>query len=336
MTQTESSPMLVFETLHAYQRTEALKAAIELKLFTAIAGGAHTAEALAERCQAASKGMRILADFLTVQGMLTKDGASYSLTPDSKLFLVEGSPAYMGGMANFMLHPQLKSASENLAAVVRKGATLLEGAGTVSADNPVWEDFARGMMPMMMPAAQKIADLTAGVGALKVLDIAAGHGLFGIVVAQRNPQAVVYALDWKAVLAVARGHAVQFGVADRWHALEGDAFKTDYGTDYDLVLMTNFLHHFDFATNVGLLKRVRAALKPGGRMAILEFAVNDDRVTPPGAATFALQMLASTQAGDAYSFNELEAMCREAGFTKVEHQPVPPTPQSITIAVKLD
>jgi ubiquinone/menaquinone biosynthesis C-methylase UbiE len=324
--------MLVYDAMQAYQRTSALKAGIDLKLFTAISEGATTPDTLAERCQASAKGIRILADFFTVQGMLTKENGAYSLTPDTRMFLVEGSPAYMGGMANFILHPTLMSANQNLTGAVRKGGTLLEGEGSVSPENPVWEDFARGMMPMMMPQAQRIADLTAGTGPLKVLDIAAGHGLFGIVVAQRNPQAVVYALDWKAVLAVAHKHAQQFGVGDRWHAIEGDAFKTDYGSGYDLVLVTNFVHHFDFATNVTLLKRVKAALKPGGRMAILEFAVNDDRVTPPGAAMFALTMLASTQSGDAYSFTELEAMCHDAGFTEVAHHDIPPTPQSVTIA----
>ncbi len=324
--------MLVFDTIQAHMRTEALKAAIELKLFTAVAGGATTPEALARRCSASAKGMRVLADYLTVQGLLTKTGTSYALTPDTSMFLVEGSPAYMGGMVNFLLHPTMRAASADIAGAVRKGGTLMPDQGTVSTENPLWEDFARGMMPMMMPQAQMIAALVAGSGPLKVLDIAAGHGLCGIVVAQRNPQAEIYALDWKAVLAVARKHAEQFGVADRWHALEGDAFTTDYGTAYDVVLVTNFIHHFDIPTNITLLKRVRAAIKPGGRMAILEFAVNDDRVTPPGAGTFALQMLAGTERGDAYSFTEIEGMCREAGFTEITHHAVEPTPQSVTLA----
>ena len=325
--------MLIMDALNGFVRTNALKAAIDLKLFTAIAGGATTAELLAEKCDASPKGIRVLADYLTVYEFLTKEGKQYSLTPSTNMFLVEGSPAYLGGIANFLLHPYLRSAFDDVAAIVRKGGTLLPAEGSVSADNPVWVDFARGMMPMMMPAAQTIAALTAGTGPLKVLDIAAGHGLFGIVMAQKNPAAVIHALDWKAVLAVAREHATKFGVGDRWNAIEGDAFTADYGSEYDVALVTNFIHHFDFATNVGLLKRVRAALKPGGKMAILEFAVNDDRVTPPGAATFAMTMLGSTQSGDAYSFNELAKMCEEAGFKRVTHHEVESTPQTVTIAV---
>jgi hypothetical protein len=322
--------MLIMDALQGYVRTNVLKAAIDLKLFTAIAGGASTVDVLAEKCGASPKGIRVLADFLTVHEFLTKDGGTYALTPSSSLFLVEGSPAYMGGMANFLLHPDMKGAFDDIASVVRKGGTLLPAEGSVTPDNPVWVDFAKGMMPMMMPAAQTIAALTEG--ASKVLDIAAGHGLFGIMVAQKNPRAEICALDWKAVLAVAREHAIGFGVGDRWHAIEGDAFTAEYGVGYDLVLVTNFVHHFDFATNVALLKRVKAALTPGGQIAILEFAVNDDRVTPAGAATFAMTMLGSTPCGDAYSFNELAAMCTDAGFAGVTHHEVPGTPQSVTIA----
>ena len=328
------SPTLIFDALQAHVRTDALKAAIQLKLFTAIADGASTPSDLAARCHASPKGIRVLCDFMTITGFLTKDASgSYGLTPDSSLFLVESSPAYMGGIAEFILHPYIKNAFDDLAGTVRNGGTLLADQGTVSPDNAIWVDFAKGMMPMMMPQAQYIASLTAGAGPLKVLDLAAGHGLFGLMIAQRNPEAQIYAVDWKKVLAVAAGNAMQFRVRERWHAIEGDAFKVDYGTGYDLALVTNFIHHFDVDTNVGFMKKIRAALKPGGKIAILEFAVNDDRITPPGAGTFAMTMLASTQSGDAFTYNEIESMCKDAGFSGIAHHLIEPTPQSVTIAI---
>ena len=115
-----------------------------------------------------------------------------------------------------------------------------------------------------------------------MLDIAAGHGIFGIVIAQRNPQAEIVAVDWAGVLSVATENAAKMGVAARHKALPGDAFSADLGTGYDVALMTNFLHHFDAATCTTLLKKVAASLKPGGRIAVLEFVPNDDRVSPPG------------------------------------------------------
>ena len=325
--------MLVFETLQAHQRTSALRAGIELKLFTAIGAGHRTPEALAPVCNASARGLRVLCDFLTIIGFLTKDDSGYALTADSQIFLVESSPAYMGGMVSFLFHPLMEKGSGHVTDAVRRGGTILPDEGSVSDDNPVWVDFARGMAPMMMPPAALIAQLTTGSGPLKVLDIAAGHGLFGLMIAQRNPAAEVYALDWKNVLAVAHENAVKFGVADRWHAIEGSAFTADYGTGYDVVLVTNFIHHFDVTTNVALLGKLRGAMKPGAKLVIVEMAVNDDRITPPAAGVFAMTMLTTTVSGDAFSLNEIGAMCSQAGFHEVTHHPVPLTPQTVTIAL---
>jgi 2-polyprenyl-3-methyl-5-hydroxy-6-metoxy-1,4-benzoquinol methylase len=324
--------MLVFETLQAHQRTNALRAGIELKLFTAIANGAKTPETLAPVCSASEKGLRVLCDYLTIIDFLTKDESGYSLTADSQVFLVETSPAYMGGMVNFLFHPLMEKGLSNVLDAVRLGGTILPDEGSVTEDNPVWVDFARGMAPIMMPAAGLIAELAAGTGPMKVLDIAAGHGLFGITIAQRNPAAEIHALDWKNVLAVAHENAAKFGVADRWNAIEGDAFTADYGSAYDLVLVTNFIHHFDIPTNITLLKRLRSAMKPGAKLVILEAAVNDDRITPPGAGIFAMTMLTSTRSGDAFSRHEIESMCEQSGFGDITHQDVPQTPQTITQA----
>ncbi len=325
--------MLVFETLQAHQNTSALRAGIELKLFSAIAAGARTPETLAPVCGSSVKGVRVLCDFLTITGFLTKDESGYGLTPDSELFLVESSPAYMGGMASFLFHPFMEKGLGNITDAVRKGGTILPAEGSVSDDNPVWVDFARGMAPLTRPSAGLVAQLTAGSGPVKVLDIAAGHGMYGLTIAQQNPAADIYALDWKNVLAVAHENAVKLGVADRWHAIEGSAFATDYGLGYDVVLVTNFIHHFDVSTNTGLFKKVRAAMKPDGVMAIVEMAVNDDRITPPGAGRFAMTMLTTTASGDAFSQHEIESMCEEAGFHQVTHHLVPGTHQTVTIAV---
>jgi len=99
-------------------------------------------------------------------------------------------------------------------------------------------------------------------GPMRVLDIAAGHGLFGIEIAKQNPQAHIVAVDWARVLDVAYENACKAGVGERYERLPGSAFDVDYGGPYDAVLLTNFLHHFDVAACVGLLKKVRAALKP--------------------------------------------------------------------------
>jgi|SRR5947209_5284125 len=332
----QPSPELFFQTVNAYQQTAAIKAAVELDLFTAVGEGARSARELAARCRASERGVRILCDYLVVVGFLTKEGGGYGLTPDSSVFLDRRSPAYMGGTLEFLLSPMLTGGFEDLASAVRKGGTVASEGGTVAPENPVWVKFARAMSPMMAMPAQAIAGIVNGAGGrkLKVLDIAAGHGLFGITIARQNPEAEVVALDWPNVLEVAKENARAAGVAGRYGTLEGSAFDVDFGAGYDVVLLTNFLHHFDPPTCEGLLRKVHAALAEGGRAFTLEFVPNEDRVSPPVAAAFSMMMLGGTPAGDAYTFAEFERMFRNAGFSRSELRQLPATPEQLIISTK--
>src|SRR5829696_1028589 len=107
----QPSPQLFFQTVNAHQRTEALKAGIELEVFTAIGEGNTTAAQIAKRCQASEKGIRVLCDFLTTMEMLAKQGDHYALTLDSATFLDKRSPAYLGGAIEFMCSPELIDAT---------------------------------------------------------------------------------------------------------------------------------------------------------------------------------------------------------------------------------
>jgi 2-polyprenyl-3-methyl-5-hydroxy-6-metoxy-1,4-benzoquinol methylase len=315
------TPERFFNAINAYQQTEAMKAAVELELFSAIAEGNVTAATIAKRCQAAERGVRILCDFLTIHGFLNKEADRYTLAPDSALFLDRHSPAYLGGAIEFLLTTRLREGNARLKEAVRQGATAL-GEGTLERENPDWVKFAKAMMPLMqMPAEIMAAELRKGGEAQKVLDIAAGHGIFGISIAKQNPRAHIYAADWKNVLEVASNNAQVMGVADRYHLVPGSAFETDFGSDYDLVLITNFLHHFDPPTCTSFMRRIHTALKPGGRAAIAELVPNPDRISPPTAAAFSMMMLATTPKGDAYTFSELERISKDAGFTRVELAP---------------
>jgi SAM-dependent methyltransferase len=325
--------MRIFETLRAYQQTAALRASIELDIFTAIGEGATTAVAIAAKCGVSERGVRILCDTIVTDGFLAKRDGHYSCAPDAAIFLDRRSPACLASVAEFLCSAENFNGSLSLADCARRGGTVQAGQGSVEPDNPFWVLFARAMAPMMAMPAHIMAERLAGTGRARVLDIAAGHGVFGIAMAQKNPQAEITAVDWEAVLEVAKENAVKAGISRRFHTIPGSAFDVDFGAEYDLVLIANFLHHFDPHTNERFLRKVHAALKPGGKAVTLEFCPNEDRVTPLSPARFAITMLQSTTHGDAYTFGELDAMFRNAGFASSECQ-ILPSEQSVIVSLK--
>ncbi|HEY2462269.1 MAG TPA: methyltransferase [Candidatus Acidoferrum sp.] len=328
------TPERIFNTLNAYQQSAALKAAIELDIFTKIAEGANQPKQLAESTSAAERGIRILCDYLTILGFLTKEQNRYALTQESAIFLDRKSPACLASMAGFLGGDPQRKRFDLLTEAVRKGGSVAGRGDNTNPDDEMWVEFAKSMASLTTPSANFIAQMIGSSQPCRVLDIAAGHGMSGITVAKHNPNARVVALDWPAVLEVAKTNARGADLDERFGTIEGSAFTADLGQNYDYVLLTNILHHFDPATCETLLKRVFEALGPAGKTITLEFVPNEDRIAPPTSAAFSLVMLANTDAGDAYTFSEFERMFQNTGFAKTTLHAVPDMPQQVLVSEK--
>ena len=328
----ELTPLTFMEAVNGLQKSAVARAAIELDVFTHIARGCNTVESVAAATQASAKGVRVLLDALTVLRLLHKQDNRYQLTDESALFLDRQSPRYMGDSVQFALSPFIIDAFLNFTQAVRIGGHAVTSAGTVEAEHEVWVAYARAMLPIAMPQAVATAELAGRV--TNILDIAAGHGMFGIQMLLRNPDARCVAIDWPAVLEFAIANATQAGVAGRWQGLPGDAFVVDPGQGFDAVLLPNFLHHFSAEDCVAMLRRMHAAMLPQGRLFVVEMIPNDNRVTPSAPAWFATMMLASTPAGDAYTLPEYTAMLQASGFTAPSLHPVPGSARSIMVSRK--
>jgi ubiquinone/menaquinone biosynthesis C-methylase UbiE len=322
---------LFWEAACAYQKTAAIKAAVELDVFTRIGTGAHSVTMLAEQTGAAQRGLRILCDYLTVSGFLEKKRGDYDLTPSSQAFLDRRSPSYCGSVLDFIASPQMAGQFlDDPASFVRNGGAT--DLANVAPDNPVWVTFAETLTPMAAPSAEALAARVAArpQPPRKVLDIAAGHGLYGIAIAKVAPNAEIVAVDWQAVLAVALRNAEKADLGGRYRTIAGSAFEVDWGSAYDLVLLPNFLHHFDHQTCVALLAKIRAGLSSEGQAWAVEFVPNEDRISPaPMPATFAYIMLATTPKGDAYTPSELNAIAIDAGFRGATVSPLTAGPESL-------
>ena len=236
----------------------------------------------------------------------------------------------MGSVAEYLAAPEMMELFlNNPASYVRNGGSI--GMANNAPDHPIWVKFARAMGPSRVPIAKKIASELAVLSPREVLDVAAGHGMFGIAIAQAVTDARITAIDWQAVLSVARENAEAAGVSGRYRTLAGSAFDADWGCGLDLVLLANFLHQLDRDACVTLLRKAHESLVVGGRAVAIEFLLNEDRMSPRFSAMFAFQMLGSTSQGEAYTARELDEMGRAAGFGRVLTKPLLTTPQSLVL-----
>jgi len=330
------TPELFWDTMTAFQRSAILKTAVELEIFTRIGEGNWTAAEVAKAAGADERAVRILCDSLTVMGFLTKSDSNYALTDATAMFLDKRSQAYIGSAVDFILSPQQRRGFDDLTNAVKKGGSSITGDASMDPDSEMWVNFARSMAPLMFPTAQAVAE---NIGfetdrPIKVLDIAAGHGVYGIMTAKKYPNAQIYGADWKNVLTVAKDNAEKFGVAERYNTIEGDAFASDFGAGYDVILVPNFLHHFDVPTCEKFIRKLDASLAEGGKILTVEFVPNDDRVSPPPSAMFPVVRLAATPGGDAYTFPELKQMYENCGFANNEIIELHPMPQHLIISTR--
>ena len=326
----EISPEFFLDRLLGYQESAALKAAVRLGVFDALEAAPANAAAVAAAIGAAEKGARVLCDFLTVKGFLTKADGAYDLTPSSRVFLTTISPACISGVVEFLAgEDQFGQFMTSPEAMVRHGGAVEPRA--LEPEHPMWVSYAKAMGPFMAPVTAAVAAQVAlwPTPPRRVLDIAAGHGLFGVEVAKLSADTHLTALDWAPVLAVAAENVAKAGLASRFTALAGDALESDWGEGYDLILLPNFLHHFNIETCGEILAKARRALAPGGQALVVEFVPDETRVSPPVPARFAYIMLGSTPEGDAYTAAEYEEMRQASGFASLAITALPPSPQTL-------
>jgi 2-polyprenyl-3-methyl-5-hydroxy-6-metoxy-1,4-benzoquinol methylase len=322
MTEVDSRAITVpqlHDIARGYVKTALLRTAVDLLLFDELADGPADAVALAELLKTDARGMRILLDALTAIGLLRRDGARYALLPGGEDLLVSTSPQFFGHAVRLGASDWEWDAQKRLTDAVRHGGTVTETHALTPCFD-YWEDFANHTSWFNGGAVELMADhlvpWAAGRESVDVLDIACSHGGYGFTFAQRVPHARIWDLDWPNVLEITKRNAERLGLADRVEFIAGDMFEVPLGGPYDVVMLTNVLHHFSEDKATALLKRVGAVVKPGGVIAVVghTYDEQDTPETKPLPFMFSVIMLVQTHDGQTHPVAAYRRMLTDAGF----------------------
>ncbi len=329
VTNAQPTPERLMQFAFGYAPPLMINTAVTLRIFDLLDSGPRSADEISAATAAPLRGIRILMDGLTGIGMLAKNGRQYTLTPESATFLVSTRPGFHGGLFKHMVG-QLMPKWMHLEEVVRTGKPAMT-VNQVGPGSEFFEQFVESLIPMSFRAAQALAadlKLDEWVGShASVLDLAAGSGVWGIVLAQSAPNVKVTAVDWPDVLKVTERIAGRFGVADRFQFSPGDLATADFGSAHRVATLGHILHSEGPERSRQLLRKTAAALAPGGTIAIAEFTPNEERTAPPHALIFGVNMLVNTDEGDVFTFSEVSEWLRDAGFKNMRQLEVPgPSP----------
>jgi SAM-dependent methyltransferase len=323
-TRLQVPPHAIVRYLFGPWAMQALKTALELKLFTALADGPQTADAVARRLNADSRGTEVLLDALSAMELLEKQADTYRLTEAARLYLLPQSELYLGPYID--MQAELGKLWENLAAAVKSG-TSPACVNQQEKGEMFFPQLAAAIFPLNFTTAQSVAEKLR-VEALpkdaRILDLAAGAAVWSIPMAQRHGGLQVDALDFPATLATTRTFVEQYGLADRYHYLTGRWQDVELPENaYDLILLGHILHSEGRTESERLIENMKKALKPGGRLVIAEFLTSADRTAPMFALLFGLNMLLATERGCVFSEAELTGLLARQGYVEPERLDLP-------------
>ncbi|MBM4124327.1 MAG: methyltransferase domain-containing protein [Nitrospira sp.] len=296
--------------------SKALLIANELGLFTAIGTGWRSAEEVASRCRANREGVRLLLNALVGLELLALRRGRYGNTPLGRQYLDGASPTAVTNLLWLLNHHW--SDWTGMAAALKTGRRGWAAVTTTAA-------FRRRFALAMHERSHVLAPLTVAAmnvprGAGRFLDVAGGPGSYAIALAERYPRLTGTIIDQhvSTARALIRRHHLQRRLTLR----RGDLFSIDLGTGYDAAVAANILHDFNERENRTLLERIHAALRPSGKLFVVEFFLDGTLTKPAEAALFSLVMYKFTASGRSYAWRAVEGWLRRLGFGRLRRRPI--------------
>lgn len=309
------SPEPILQMAFSFAPERVLHATLALDVYSHMSRGAKTAADIAKAADASERGMTMLLDAAAAFGLIAKQNGAYELTPMAQTFLVRQSPAYIGAM---MEDDTIWNSWTNIVECVKTGTSSWR-VETEKGATDFFPTLIKSLHVMgYMPAQRMAQELKLPLGA-HVLDVACGSAAWSIPFAEADPQAHLTLQDFSGVLEHTKGYLERHKVIDRCDFLPGNLREVDFGENkFEAAVLGNIVHSEGPESSQNLFAKLHRALKPGGKIIIVDMIANEERTGPPFALIFALNMLVATKDGGTYTFGEYNSWLHDAGFADVQ------------------
>ena len=298
-----------------FRESKIILTANEFDLFTVLSENRLPSNEIAETIQVDARALAIIMDALSAMGFLIKEDDLYRNSETTERFLVKGKSDYKGHLLKFM--NRLWKHWNNLEETIRTGSADLEADLPGQSEQAYNQVYIWAMDNIGRERAERAAKKLNLSNVRKMLDIAGGAATYSIAFAKENPQLNSVILDLHFPLEVASENIEKNGLKNRISTLTGSYWETEYEPEFDLVLISQVVHGLSYSQCTELIKRSVYALAPGGRMIVSDSILAEDRTFPYHAALFSAYMLATTERGQCYTFNEVREWMENAGLSNI-------------------
>lgn len=319
----------ISQIAYGFMASKALFAALNLDVFTRLASGPKSLEALAAEADIVASRLRTLLTACVSLGLLERDDGGYRNSPASQAYLVRSAPMYFGDYYRFQIDRQIYPAFQNLDRALRGDRIDFYG---LMGDAAEAESFSRAQHSGSLGPAHVLTKLVNLSECERLLDVGGGTGAFAISLCRRYPAMSATIIDFPGIRPLAERLATEARLADRVTFLEGNALTSEWPDHQNVVLMSYLLSAVAEEDGRRLIARARRVLKPGGQLVLHDFMTEDDRRSPTSAALWLLAAVLMDPDAPALTPAWLSQVVTESGFTDISVADVIPTITKVLVA----